>query len=265
MPALYTHFAIAKDTYTTFDKNLKRELRPYLSYYFFGANGADFCFFYQFLKTNIPNLGSYLHRKGGYTAFSVLQLFAEKRMPFLAYALGYITHYACDCTFHPFVYAKSGALPFKHNQVESVLDLYFAERTSDATFAEFFRKPLGNTEEEELYLLYTAIAVKCGFPPLSKTSFSRAISLFQAYPNATKSPFLKRILANKKEFFNESRQAWQAPFRIAPNHDSAQDLYDKSIQQASADIDIFLKCLQEKKRLPKTPFSKNFLTGDYIL
>ncbi|MBQ8284584.1 MAG: zinc dependent phospholipase C family protein [Clostridia bacterium] len=263
MPASYTHYKIARETFKKLPPALQKDVRPFLSLYFFGAQGADFCFFYRFLTTRSRNLGSHLHRNGGYDSFTVLKTFSRHNAPIFAYALGYITHYAADSTFHPYVYATAGKSPLRHSRIESALDLHFQEKTElQDEYFQYFSKKLSSVEENELFLLYAAIAAKTNFPPLIRPSFSQAISLFNAYlpmPSAL-------LKGNEKPFIafaaNTEKRFWRYP--AAPmivRNDNADELFEKSVLQSQRLIDSFVSAMQAQMSLPRALFGKNYLTG----
>lgn len=263
MPATFTHYLIAKKALEKLPQDVHLKIRPYLSLYFFGAQGADFCFFYQMLNTKLPNFGSYLHRKGGYNAFSVLQLFSLRQADFLAYSLGFITHYATDTTFHPYVYSQSGKSPVKHNQVEYALDFYFKQTASpNDAHLKYARAQPTEPQRKNLFFAYAAISAKCGFPPLRYSTFSRAISLFYAYPPITSTLFHKIDPAFVRFIANEDQRAWNPPStpRIQRN-ESAKDLFDKAVSTCQALFDNFLRSIAQNTKLSKAVFSKSFLTG----
>ena len=179
MPAAYTHHCIARETLSLLPPTIQTKLQPHLPLYFFGAQGADFCFFYPVLGGFSQNFGSYLHRKGGFPAFAVCKTFSTQP-PLFAYSLGFITHYAVDTVFHPFVYAKAEKSTLKHTRVENALDCYFKAKAPN-DFTEYFRAKLSQADKKELFLLYAAISARVGFPPLDEKAFYRAIRLFNAY------------------------------------------------------------------------------------
>ena len=98
MPAAYTHFAVARETFLRLPQPLQNKIRsPEL--YFFGAQGADFCFFYRAFRPSEINFGRFLHNKGSYGFFRTLLPCAGRDGALFDYALGYLTHYAADCVF----------------------------------------------------------------------------------------------------------------------------------------------------------------------
>lgn len=225
--------------------------------YFFGAQGADFCFLYPHLGGFSQNLGSLLHRRGSLGAFAVCRAFAAKDADAYAYSLGYITHYAADVTFHPYVYATAGQSPLRHTRVESALDAFF-KRNAASDYAEYFRKKLTVAEKNELFYLYASIAAKIGFPPLVKRSFFRAISLYNVSSTALggENPRLQAALINAE------RREWaypQAPER--KSRDGANELFEKSVRFALQAVISFTSSLKEKTPLQRSVFGKNYLSG----
>ena len=262
MPAVYTHHFIAQETLRNLPRETQKHIRPHLPLYFFGAQGPDFCFFYRFYDTKTQNFGSFLHRKGGYTAFRVMQSLANEPQ-LLAYALGYLTHYAADTTFHPYVYATTGKSPIRHSRMENALDVHFQQIFAfDSAASAYFRKKLTKEEEKTLFLLYSAIAKQTQFPQLQKSAFSRAISLFNAYMPLS-SAFLRgnptKLL---QTVLNTEKRLWTYP--AAPTrqkNDSADELFAKSVRFAEKLIAEFLYSIALDAHLPPALFGKNFLTG----
>lgn len=242
MPAAYTHHCVALETLALLPPAIQTKLRPHLPLYFFGAQGADFCFFYPILGGFSQNLGSYLHRKGGFAAFKVCKTFSADP-PLFAYSLGFITHYAADTIFHPFVYEKAGKSALKHTRIENALDCYFKAKAPNDC-AEYFRAKLSPDDKKDLFLLYAAISVRVGFPPLDQKAFYRAISLFNAY------------LPPSSKLFSLKSSAL-----ISTLSKQAEKLYKSAILRAVSCSLAFCDCLKKKTPLPSEIFGKNYLTG----
>ncbi len=193
MPAIYTHYLVSRETLKILPDEIALKIRPHLSLYYYGCYGPDFCFFYKPLRKK-ENLGSFLHKRGGFTSFQVLKAFSQTPA-LLAYSLGYITHYAADVCFHPFVYQETKSL-LEHSKLENAIDGYLKEEGKPKDFPP----ALSQAEKQELFVAYAAITAKCDLPPLEKTAFFRAISLFNAYlpmPNALlwgKTPVKKAVV-----------------------------------------------------------------------
>ncbi len=252
MPAFYTHYLIAREVWKALPEEQQAPLRPYLGAYFFGAQGPDFCFFYKMLDPKKKNFGSFLHQRGGFPAFCVYKTFSAHSLRILAYALGFITHYAADVTFHPFVYAAAKKSLLKHSRIENAIDGYFkGTATSFDPYKAFFRPKLSKEEQSDLFVVYAAIAAKCGLPPLIKTSFLRAIQAFNAYmpmPNA---------------FFGKEKDWGDTAI---PDGQSARQKADvllvRSIALACSLVEEFLLSLERRTPLSLEAFGKSFLSGN---
>ena len=243
MPAAYTHQCVAWETLALLPTAIRKKVQPHLPLYYFGAQGADFCFFYPILGGFSQNFGSYLHRQGGFSAFKVCKTFSIEP-PLFAYSLGYITHYAADTVFHPFVYANAGKSALKHTRIENALDRHF-KATIPREAETFFRAKLSNEDKKDLFLLYAAISARVGFPPLEQKAFYRAIRLFNAYL-----PPSSKLFSLKSASF------------ISHLSTQADELYKRSVARAKDCSITFCDCLKKKTPLPSEIFGKNYLTGE---
>ena len=253
MPSVYTHYLVARETLKSLSSPLQERLRPHLSTYFFGSQGADFCFFYKFTRPKKQNLGSYLHRNGGYDSFCVLREFSPQEDGILAYALGYITHYATDTLFHPHIYAASGKSLLLHSRIEGALDALFAQiyPLKNDGYSVYFRPKLSEEELQSLFLLYCAFNLKTNFPPLNKNSFLRAIRLFNAYLPISFSIFGERKPQLIAKTFGKKEPQKQA---LA--------LFQNAVDRAKAYIEEFLSAIDSFTPLSRETFAKNYLTGE---
>ena len=241
MPAYYTHHLVASKALDTLPAPTKNILDLYLPLYFFGAQGADFCFLYRYLSPREKNFGSYLHRQGGYPAFCVLKSLASRDLPLLAYTLGYTTHYAVDVTFHPFVYAHARKSIWSHARIESAMDAQFRQSISlSDCHTKLLAQRLSTEEETLLFTAYSAIAVRCGFPPLQKPAFLRSIARFHHFPPFPNIPFGKQKIYPAKE---------------------AEGLFTQSVDFASELFDTLFTCIKKQTPPPQELFGKNYLTG----
>ncbi|MBQ8308277.1 MAG: zinc dependent phospholipase C family protein [Clostridia bacterium] len=246
MPAFHTHFFIARETLKRFPDPIREKIQPYLPLYFFGAQGADFCFFYPIRSGFSQNLGSYLHRKGGYGAFTVCKAFASQPSLF-AYSLGYITHYAADTVFHPYVYHLAGRSPLRHTRIEGAFDAFFKARYPQETeTAEFLRPKLSARPKNDLFLLYAAISARVGFPPLDKKAFYRAISLFNAYL-----PLSSRSLGAKNSALVNALAAKGNLF------------FERALRRSLAIGAEFCLAVKNKTSLSYEVFGKSYLTDEH--
>lgn len=258
MPAFYTHYLIAQHALQNLDESLQEEIRRNSALYFFGAQGADFCFFYKLLPRLYKprfdtqnkarrNLGSYIHREGGYDAVCIMKRFAKRDPAYLAYALGYLTHYATDVCFHPFVYEQTGTSLLSHSRLEHAFDGYFRNRYPVEQFAtrKFPREKLSENERSLLFTLYATITENAGFPTLDKTEFYRSLTAFNAtLPTAF------------RFFYGFSRE------KVFRYGDFAETLYQNACEFCDELFSLFLSALAENTELPYEYFGKNYLTGE---
>ena len=123
MPDYFTHYLAAAEIFRRLDKNSRDTLSRDGDLYLLGAQGPDVFFFYGLSVKHNP--GRMLHRA------DAAQLFSALMRGNAAYCAGWATHYALDCTVHPFVYAceaaKRGA--FIHQKYERDLGLYVSRRS----------------------------------------------------------------------------------------------------------------------------------------
>lgn len=245
MPAVYTHHLLANRVFYALSNELQQTVCKLPRAYYFGAQGADFAFFYRPLRGKSNNFGSFLHRKGGYTAFSVLKELAFYDPFARSYALGFITHYAADTLFHPDVYALSKNSLLRHSRIENAVDRLLHEKYPHAD-GGFFRIKLTKPERNDLFAIYAVIAAKSGYPTLLKPSFLRAINLFNAYTPLSFSIF------SENPSFKES-----SPFSL----EKADKLLAQAEELSKALIAEFIDCAKTGKPLSQELFGKNYLTG----
>ena len=210
MPAAYTHFSIAKAVLQRLPKDLQNAVSS-PEMYFFGAQGADFCFFYRAFRPSEINFGRFLHNRGSYGFFHTLLPCAGRDKGLFSYALGYITHYAADCVFHPYVYHLSGKSPVKHSRAEGALDFYFrrkdAEKEDLKRFGKYFNCTVSEKEVSSLYTLYALAAARADRDPLIKSSFVKGIRNYRAYTR-----FSARMFAKENEgLLNAEHKEWSYP------------------------------------------------------
>lgn len=206
MPTSLTHQLLAEEVYASLP-NARCEEIASLAHYYLGAQGADICFFCPpFSKKR--NLGHVLHGRSSLLFFRLLRRSAKTDPLVRSYAYGYITHYAADTVFHPFVRASSGGKngPLSH---------HFAERACDAVLWEEHRgnRPIGRGMPDlstalcpSIYEVYRRYALLCGYGELSYESFVRAGKLYLAaaclrlpYYKKEKAYEAKRLFLRAKE------------------------------------------------------------------
>ena len=209
------------------------------------------------------NFGSYLHKYGGFSAFSVCKLFSSSDESLLAYSLGFITHYATDINFHPFVYATAGKSYLRHARIERAIDLFLAKTVPfSPSFPIVDIKKISKADKQTLFLLYATIAHACRLPALKKTDFFRAFSLFNAYLPRSSSLLNDKNTALINNLANTQNAEWSNPaLPSRKSRDGAKELFDKAVKDSLQAINVFLRAIEEKTPLPFSVFGKNYLTG----
>lgn len=262
MPAIYTHYAVAHALFNTLSPKKQAVIAPYLPLYYFGAQGADFCFFYHVFGNKAQNLGSQLHRKNVYEVFCLLKDFSVRNPRLFAYALGYLTHYATDATFHPYVYATTGKSYSQHSRLENAMDAHFKPLIQPLITQKILRKPT-KEETEQLYILYATIAKIIDFPALLPSNFFRAVALFNAYPPISSTLFQSKNSAYIDWACNKEKRSWRNPADqlSQPQTDGADELFEKALSFAQTAAAVFFRAVLNDLPLPMALFNKNFLTG----
>lgn len=145
MPSSITHQLIAEEALNYFPPAARDAVNAAPDEYYLGAQGPDVFFFYRIGSKKEYNLGKFMHRYRVYDVFGLFRrllmqdgkdgrvprLNEEERKQAFAYVLGFITHYAADGNFHPYVYRylqKAQAKKIVHQQMENDWDVYFLRR-----------------------------------------------------------------------------------------------------------------------------------------
>lgn len=103
MPASYVHQCIGETAASSLNIGLLHAVRA-------GAEGPDPFFFSLFAlpgQPAAPRIGSLLHTRRTADFLTALLRACSSSSLLRAFACGFVSHYATDTTFHPFVYAHS--------------------------------------------------------------------------------------------------------------------------------------------------------------
>ncbi len=121
MPDYFSHVIAAEKIFERLDAATKLKIKS-KTLYTLGALGPDVFFAYNYKLTK-SNLGRDLHRR------TAEEIFAALSGSNPAYAAGYATHYALDCTLHPAVYAyeSTSKHPLAHQRFETDLGLFISK------------------------------------------------------------------------------------------------------------------------------------------
>ena len=107
MPAAYFHEAVARKAFARIGGAPQPE-----AVWILGAQGPDPLFFYRALHPRhnkaVNRMGDTIHSMHtGRFLCQLVRLAKTGGEAAQSYALGFLAHYACDTTLHPFVYAHS--------------------------------------------------------------------------------------------------------------------------------------------------------------
>ena len=109
MPSTYAHRRFGADVLQQLPTALQDQIGKNRALFDVGLHGPDLLFYYHAAKSNpVSALGNAMHEQPGRVFFErargvVRQ--AKDRDAALAYALGFVCHFALDSTCHPYVEA----------------------------------------------------------------------------------------------------------------------------------------------------------------
>ena len=226
MPSSFTHYLVGRSVCALLPF-------PFSTPCEVGCQGGDFAFFLpSFSRKN--NLGRVLHRGDPYAFFSRLASYCFYRPETLSYALGYLTHYATDVCFHPYIY-RTIRKGLSHAALESVVDAYFLRKEGRASY----RIPvnmLSQKEREDIARLYLEISDRRvtakGF-----ASACRALDLI--------SRRVLPMLSNRQEETERDSKKWE-------------ELLSRSVSLSLRLASEFLPCAQNGGELSKNSFMRDF-------
>ncbi len=167
MPSSITHALIAEESAKTFPPEAAQAAARHPDLFFLGAQGPDPYFFARPMG-RAENVGKQLHRAHIYPAFlsllaCVKQAEGASRERALAYAAGYLAHYAADTLFHPPLYRLLSERKLRgmaHQQLENDWDVYFLSRLRGGS-VEGYPFPFtveGAMRDNTLFCIYRALA-----------------------------------------------------------------------------------------------------------
>ncbi len=126
MPSTYAHRRFGADVLVQLPRELREKITPYRPLYDMGLHGPDLMFYYRALQSNPVNrLGNAMHEQPGRVFFTrargVVNT-ARNKNAALAYALGFVCHFALDSTCHPFVEQFTRESGVTHCEIETEFD-----------------------------------------------------------------------------------------------------------------------------------------------
>ena len=126
MPSTYAHRRFGADVLVQLPRELREKTTPYRPLYDMGLHGPDLMFYYRALQSNPVNrLGNAMHEQPGRVFFTrargVVNT-ARNKNAALAYALGFVCHFALDSTCHPYVERYTRESGVSHCEIETEFD-----------------------------------------------------------------------------------------------------------------------------------------------
>ncbi|MDF9867679.1 hypothetical protein OKW22_001257 [Bacilli bacterium PM5-3] len=176
MPAFATHFFYAKKVYEESDKEVKKLIERYRSYYDLGAQGPDIFFYYKpYKRNNIAAYGSSLHNKQAKRLFedAIKKIKEVDDQAAFVYLLGLGTHFSLDSSFHPIINKKYTEFN-DHMILEAELDRRIIEQNVRFKPHKFRRNLLINARYKygyDLQFVYPKIDSKYIDESIYQTNF----------------------------------------------------------------------------------------------
>lgn len=126
MPSTYAHRRFGANVLERLPEELSRTIQQNRELFDVGLHGPDLLFYYHAVTSNpVSKLGNAMHDQPGRVFFdrarSVVQK-AENRPAALAYALGFVCHFALDSTCHPYVERFTRESGVTHCETETEFD-----------------------------------------------------------------------------------------------------------------------------------------------
>lgn len=124
MPSTYAHYKFANEVITLLPDGAQRAVKENITLYLTGCHGPDILFYYKAIKSNDVNkLGYGMHSQPAAPFFERAKgLVKEGGAPYLAYTMGFITHFALDSTCHGYVESERKKLGITHTKLEVEFD-----------------------------------------------------------------------------------------------------------------------------------------------
>ena len=126
MPSTYAHRRFGANVLEHLPDELRAQLEQNRELYDIGLHGPDLLFYYHAAKSNpVGALGNAMHEEPGRVFFDrarrVVHCEADRDAA-LAYALGFVCHFALDSTCHPYVEQFTRESGVTHCEIETELD-----------------------------------------------------------------------------------------------------------------------------------------------
>lgn len=266
MPAFFTHEIVCERALNRLSPKLIRTIDR--SLYRVGAQGGDPLFFYRTKKRSV---GVLLHRKNVYALFNALLSFEN-----LSFPLGYLTHYATDTVFHPYVYrtVREKGAEFPRHNLHAMLERDIDRLLRDCA-QPFDDRPL-QPNKNTLKTLYADLAPVLRSVYGVSVRYEKFVLAYRAYfflqtflqahgdalrPTVTGAErvlFLRHALSDLMPRGARERSLFE---RQDFSEQVVCDLAEKSVRKSVRLIEQFLLARESETPLPEKPFSEDFNKG----
>ena len=126
MPSTYAHRRFGANVLEHLPDELRAQLEQNRELYDIGLHGPDLLFYYHAAKSNpVGALGNAMHEEPGRVFFDRARGVVKNeddRAAALAYALGFVCHFALDSTCHPYVERFTRESGVTHCEIETEFD-----------------------------------------------------------------------------------------------------------------------------------------------
>ena len=279
MPAAYFHEAVARKAFARIGGAPQPE-----AVWILGAQGPDPLFFYRALHPRhnkaVNRMGDTIHSMHtGRFLCQLVRLAKTGGEAAQSYALGFLAHYACDTTLHPFVYAhsfnrKGRYKGMRHLCLEAQMDSWawreVVRRDTPFHYAQFTDKP---QLEQASELLSAALARVFPAEPVGHSAIEQAFRDAKAICRLLYSPhgvkfslfwILERVICfpclvtglipprwlPRKDFLNKEGQQWSSPWEPERSRcESVPELMEQAVTCAARWMALARDCWDGGKAL----------------
>lgn len=206
MPTSITHQLLAEETYKALPEKISAEITS-LPHFYLGAQGCDICFMYKAVATFGDNLGQFTHAVKPLSFFRILWEESRRDENVKSYAYGYITHYAADTVFHPYIYEKMGGKEriLKHHSIEHAYDGALLKKYKGGCLSAYRLPDFAKTGLEGVYNVYARYARVSGREELDRAAFRRAVKFYAAFTFFRLPAYRKKYAFPAERLFEESK------------------------------------------------------------
>ena len=207
MPSTYAHYTFGKQMMEQFPAEWEGLIRERWDIYAIGLHGPDILFYYHPLKANsVSQIGFGMHDRPAREFFAHAKqicLAASDGESALAYALGFVCHFALDSTCHGYIEKKIEVSKLAHSRIESEFDRMLLERSGVAPLSADLTSHIRATRESAAVIAPFFASVTEAQVLTALRSMRRCSAFLQA-AHAPKRLFVKAILRFSKNYREKS-------------------------------------------------------------